>query len=93
MPQRPQGEWKKMKDNDPDKYESYNNRLGNLTFIKDKINMQISNYSFEVKKKGYKPSRLNINYEILKNKNWTYQAVDKRQEKLYELSKDIWLIP
>lgn len=90
MPQRPKGNWLIIKNIDADLYDMSVNRLGNLTLIKGAINNDMSNDEFDTKKEGFKKSRFNINTEILNNDKWEFDEIDNRQEKLYELAKDIW---
>lgn len=92
MPQRPKDKWLELKNSDSDLYEMSVNRLGNLTLIKGKLNLEMSNYEFKVKKEGYIKSRLNINHDLLESKKWDFDTIDVRQEKLYELAKNIWVI-
>lgn len=92
MPQTPKNEWLKLRDKDAELYELSLNRLGNLTLLKGKINMGISNNNFSEKKIGYEKSRLNINHDILASKKWDFDTIDDRQTKLYDLAKDIWVI-
>jgi uncharacterized protein with ParB-like and HNH nuclease domain len=90
MPQKPAGEWKVMFDKDPEEYKDYLNRLGNLTILQDKKNIKAKNKDFIEKKEYYEESRLTITNNLSDFTNWDYDAILKRQEYLYEQSKDIW---
>ena len=90
MPQNPIEEWKLLFDNDKIEYEDYLNRLGNLTILQDRLNIRASNNSFNTKKEFYKSSHLAITNSLTKYNNWGYDQILKRQEELYELSRDIW---
>lgn len=91
MPQNPKGSWLELKNSDLELYDFCLNRLGNLTLLKDKLNQSASNKDFEVKKSEYyAESRLKITRDIIEFDIWDYNAIDKRQENLWELAKDIW---
>ena len=90
MPQKPIGEWMALSDKDEREYADYLNRLGNLTILQDKKNIKASNKNFKDKKDYYKDSHLTITNSLLNYDNWSYDQIVKRQEELYELSKDIW---
>lgn len=93
MPQKPKGEWSKLKENDAELYDFSINRLGNLTLLKNKLNVGASNKDFKVKNEEYyKKSRLTITTELDSYNEWDFNSIDKRQEKLYETAKIIWTI-
>lgn len=91
MPQKPMGEWKTLSDKDEFEYKDYLNRLGNLTILQDKKNIKARNKDFKDKKEYYKDSRLPITKNLVDYDNWDYNEILKRQEYLYEQSKDIWI--
>jgi len=90
MPKIPSEEWKLLFDTDKFEYGDYLNRLGNLTILQYKSNIQASNKSFRDKKNYYKNSHLAITNSLRHYDNWGYDQILKRQEELYELSKNIW---
>lgn len=90
MPQKPAGEWQIIFDHDPDEYSDYLNRIGNLTILQDKKNIKAKNKDFVDKKLYYNESRLTITKKLNEYDEWNYTAIQKRQEYLYEESKDIW---
>lgn len=92
MPQTPANKWKEMFDADDGEYKDYLNRLGNLTILQDKSNIKARNKDFCYKKEYYKESRLYITKSITKYEQWNYEQIEKRQEQLYELAKDIWKV-
>ena len=90
MPQKPMGEWDNLFDSDEFEYKDYLNRLGNLTILQDKKNIRARNKDFKDKKEFYKESRLTITKSLVEYNKWDYSEILKRQEYLYEQSKDIW---
>lgn len=92
MPQTPANEWKLMFDSDENEYKDYLNRLGNLTVLLDKANIKARNKNFSDKKEYYKESRLNITNSLVDYSSWDYDQIEKRQEQLYDLAKEIWTV-
>lgn len=90
MPQKPAGEWLTFYEEDVEKYRDYINRIGNLTILQDKKNIRARNKDFELKKDFYSESRISITKELFDYNIWGYDQIEKRQQDLYELSKDIW---
>ncbi|MCO8054518.1 HNH endonuclease family protein [Acinetobacter towneri] len=81
-----------MYDADENEYKDYLNRLGNLTILLDKANIKARNKNFSDKKDYYNKSRLYITNSLAKYDNWNYEQIEKRQEQLYELAKNIWKV-
>ena len=90
MPQKPDGEWLVLSDSDSDKYKDYLNRIGNLTVLQDKKNIKARNKDFGIKKEYYKQSRISITKSLTTYSSWGFDQIEKRQEDLYDLAKDIW---
>jgi hypothetical protein len=91
MPQKAAGQWDKMKKNDPEKYEAYLNRIGNLTLLVGDKNIAISNKDFSEKKKIYKKYSLaSITKDLNSLTNWDYGEIEKRQKKLLTIAKKVW---
>lgn len=90
MPQKPKGEWLVMYNEDEEQYKDFLNRIGNLTILQDKKNIKARNKDFKDKKEYYSESRLKITNELNTYTHWSYDTIDERQEKLYEIGKDIW---
>jgi len=94
MPQKPKGEWNKIKKNDPELYSDYLDRIGNLTLLRDKLNIEASNKAFNAKKSHYIKSGLLINkeYLLLKYNKWGYKEIEDRQKNIFKILEDIWTI-
>jgi uncharacterized protein with ParB-like and HNH nuclease domain len=91
MPQKAAGQWDKLKKNDPEKYEAYLNRIGNLTLLVGDKNIAISNKDFSEKKKIYKEySLVSITTDLNSLTNWDYAEIEKRQKKLLTIAKKVW---
>jgi hypothetical protein len=91
MPQKSAGQWDKLKKNDPEKYDAYLNRIGNLTLLVGDKNIAISNKDFSEKKKIYKKySLVSITNDLNNISDWNYNEIDKRQKKLLTIAKKVW---
>jgi hypothetical protein len=90
-------------------YDSYRNRLGNLTLLEKPINIVAGNDFFARKQEEYRKcgnyltksltgliavgknsSVTRINTRLKEFESWTARSIDKRQELLIDLAKDIW---
>lgn len=90
MPKTPKGEWLKLHKKDPELYKLSTERLGNLTLFQDKKNIGASNRDFNDKKIFYEASRLKITKELTDWDKWDWETIDERQDKLYDIAKEIW---
>jgi len=70
--------------------KEYLNKIGNLTIILDKWNINMSNNPFDEKKNYYIKSNFNITKELCGYDFWTFEEIDKRSNKLAELAVKIW---
>jgi hypothetical protein len=72
-------------------HETYVRRLGNLTLLDKRLNTQIKNGGFGLKKeKAYAASKLEITRQLLAFETWSPAEVDQRQESLLELAREMW---
>lgn len=72
-------------------HDVYVKRLGNLTLLDKKLNTQIKNADFPIKKeKAYQDSRLEVTKELLKYDDWSAARVDERQAELMTLALELW---
>ncbi|MEK4131267.1 DUF262 domain-containing HNH endonuclease family protein [Solibacillus sp. FSL W8-0474] len=83
MPQTLTESWKnELGSNFEEVHEKYLHAIGNLTLTG--YNSELSNESFETKKKYYIKSNFELNKDLVKYNNWDEQAINDRGEKLYE---------
>lgn len=72
-------------------HSTYVKRLGNLTLLDKRLNAQVKNSSFLVKKeKAYQDSRLEITKQLLKYEAWSPTSIDQRQNELLIMAKVMW---
>ncbi|BAZ29397.1 hypothetical protein NIES4074_18420 [Cylindrospermum sp. NIES-4074] len=75
--------------------DKYVHRIGNLVLLSSYKNSQASNYNFELKKQKYFTTKGGIcNFalttQVLLEKEWTPEIIDKRQEQLINKLKEVW---
>ena len=89
MPQSPTEEWKnELGEEWETTYELLLHTLGNLTLTK--YNAELSNHSFEDKKRQLASSHLEINRYIIKQPLWTKESIEKRSMHLADTALLIW---
>lgn len=69
-------------------YEDNLEKLGNVTLNIN--NSQLSDKSFEEKKKIYRKDIIQMNRKISKNAHWTEKEIEKRSNQLEDIIYDIW---
>lgn len=83
MPQTLTQSWEnELGSNFEDVHEKYLHVIGNLTLTG--YNSELSNESFETKKKYYIKSNFELNKDLVTYRTWDEQAINDRTEKLYE---------
>lgn len=92
MPQTTNDYWHSVAMLSPEQYDSYVNRLGNLTLAAISDNSKMQNNDFNLKKKVLESTKhLILNSTICKKESWTLEDIDKRTEDL--TSKLLELFP
>lgn len=65
-------------------------RLGNLTLLDKRLNEQIKNSMFPIKKPFYADSQLMVTKALLAFDDWSPQAIEERQVELLALAMKMW---
>lgn len=74
-----------------EKHDEYVTRLGNLTLLDRRLNEQIKNSLFPVKRdQAYQESRLEITKHLVQYLDWSPKRVDERQTYLCTLANTLW---
>jgi len=74
-----------------EEHDRYLTRLGNLTLLGRRLNEQIKNSSFGLKKEqAYQNTRLALTEALLKYEAWSSEAVVKRQSELCQSAQEVW---
>lgn len=84
------GDWVNYLGNDVDGHKTNLNRIGNLTLLKDKLNIDASNNSFKEKKKKYKLSSFQITNKLFKKHSFKIKDIRLRSIELASLAIKIW---
>ena len=72
-------------------HDQYVTRLGNLTLLGRRLNEQIKNSNFELKKlHAYQSTRLAITEALIQFESWSPQTVVDRQNTLCQLAQEVW---
>lgn len=69
------------------------NRLGNLTLLARRLNVEARNAAFVDKLPSYKSSRISMTQELLDLPEWTPQRLADRQANMSELALEVWRLP
>ena len=88
MPRNPEVSW----DIEPDTHRAFVNRLGNLAILSNKLNSNIGNSSFDIKKDIYKKSSFELTKELSEYSAWNTDTISQRQETLADLALKTWKI-
>ena len=75
---------------DEELHTSYLGWLGNLTLLSGKINRNIKNDKFEVKKNKYAESQIPMTRALVAYEDWTVENIVERQKELTEIALNIW---
>ncbi|WP_375477110.1 DUF262 domain-containing protein [uncultured Nostoc sp.] len=75
--------------------DKYVNRIGNLVLLSSYKNSQAQNYDFELKKQKYFTTKTGVSNfalttQVLMEKEWTPEVINKRQEQLIARLKRVW---
>jgi hypothetical protein len=92
LPRKPKGEWKILYDENPDLYYENYHKFGNLTFIQDIKNINMSNRDFNAKKEIYKTSSIRQTNKLVDYDHWGYDTISQRQIELFEIVNKVWSI-
>lgn len=79
-------------DFNPDQHRAYVKRLGNQALMSTRLNSEIGNSSFEIKKPYYGASDFTLTKSIAENDDWTEIEINARQEIMAELAVNTWKI-
>jgi hypothetical protein len=75
--------WEPVLENDPDKFELYKSRVGNITLLEGNLNSSIGNGNFDDKCDVYTNSDLNMSENISHNfSDWGYEEIEDRTESI-----------
>lgn len=82
--------WAEYLDVSKDEFDGYKNRLGNLTLLEERLNIEASDRPFEQKKAKYRASEFNMAQDVAKSDYWSRGRIEERTEELAEHAPTIW---
>jgi len=71
-------------------FNEYKDKLGNLTVLEKRLNLEASDKPFEQKKDKYQGSEYQMAQKITEYENWSLEAVEERTRELAEEMAEIW---
>jgi hypothetical protein len=93
LPKRYGAAWEACRKDFPGGIDKYVYRLGNMTLLAAKLNRDIGNAEFGVKKPVYERDCLSITEKILDAEKWTAEEIMNRQNWLASHACKIWRYP
>ncbi len=91
MPQTRSNEWIEIIDVSDEDYDSYKNRIGNLTLATGRDNSQMGNKFFDYKKNVLsKTSHIRLNQGILEKDTWRLEEITERTEKMISIILELF---
>lgn len=73
-------------------HSAWINRVGNLTLLAKRLNIQARNLPFADKKSYYADSDLLLTRSLLALDNWNTAAVEERQRELADIAVNLWAL-
>lgn len=93
LPKRYGAAWEAQRRDFPGGIDKYIYRLGNMTLISARLNRDVGNAEFAIKKRAYAGDCLNITRKVLDADKWTADEIKNRQNWLAALASKIWRYP
>lgn len=87
LPENPSEEWNEI---DSETASSYHKRLGNMILLTRKINSNIGNKGFKIKKTAFEDSKFELSKGVAKYIEWGPSQIDERQKFLAEIAVKAW---
>lgn len=71
-------------------YKEYQNNIGNLTILNERMNARAQDKPFEQKKREYESSEFAMTREICDFDEWSIETIEERRDRLAEITPQIW---
>jgi hypothetical protein len=82
--------WPEYLDCGQAEYDEKKDRLGNLTILERRLNVEASDRPFEQKKNKYSGSDYKMANEISNHDHWSIEQIEERTEALASKAVDVW---
>ncbi len=92
MPKTSTSYWADALNGDFDEYDQIVGRLGNLTLLHSRPNVQIANGPFEVKSVFYAESDIKLTRQLVGLDSWNDDMIDDRQRWMAEVADFVWSV-
>jgi len=84
------GDWEKYLGKEAEKHGEFLNKIGNLTLLHDKLNINASNNPFKEKKINYKASKIELTKELNAYRFFKIKNINSRSCVLAKRALEIW---
>lgn len=82
--------WISYLDSGKDRFEEIKDKIGNLTLIEKRLNIEAGNNPFEEKKDQYSESRFEMTQSLTNYSDWSEEKIQDRTEELAKHAPQIW---
>ena len=95
LPQNPASDSVWLRNFTQQEHEKYVHRLGNLVLLSRRKNSEAQNYDFQKKKEKYFTTNTGVSpfaltTQVLQEDEWTPAVIERRQQKLIAVLKQVW---
>jgi hypothetical protein len=84
--------WEAVFNHQPDKFDEYKKRVGNLTLLEDRANQEAGSDPFRQKRRHYGSSDFEMSKQLTQFDKWSFDHIEARTEKLAALIVDSFSI-
>ena len=82
--------WMSYLDIGKDRFEEIKDKIGNLTLIEKRLNIEAGNNPFEEKRDQYSESGFEMTQNLTNYSDWSEEKIQDRTEELAKLAPQIW---
>lgn len=87
LPENPLNNWSHV---DPETARAFYKRIGNMALMENKINSDIGNEGFMIKRPYYEQSPFELTAELKNYSSWGVKEIEERQNYLADLAVKAW---
>ncbi|QCW04744.1 DUF262 domain-containing protein [Natrinema pallidum] len=84
--------WRSKLEHDEDRFNTYCQRLGNITLLTERQNARAGANPFQTKKREYRTSEFGMTKQLCEYDDWEYNQIDQRTKDLANLLVKTWSI-
>lgn len=84
--------WRSNLQHDEERFDTYCQKIGNLTLLTESQNARAGADPFKTKKPEYRTSEFGMTKSLCTYDNWSYDETDRRTDELSKLLVETWSI-